>query len=108
MEWLSDRVVDLSEFGRTHLPILSLALTAMMIAYLGKPVLAWSGCWLGRFPTVFRLPARAVVNLVLSGLVLLYVPDMLTTLLGLFNNLTLAPVLLLVILLSGMLADRYS
>ena len=107
MEWLSDSVVNLSHFSRSYLPLISLTLTAVLVVYAGKPMLAWGTRWLGRFPAVLRFPARAAFNMTALGLILFYVPDWLTNLFNLFNNLTLAPVLIIVLVLSGVLADRY-
>ncbi|WP_330926075.1 DUF3392 family protein [Candidatus Sororendozoicomonas aggregata] len=108
MDWLSDSVVNLSHFTRGYLPILSLALTATLLVYGGKPALARSTRWLGRFPAAIRYLARSALTLSVLGLVLYYVPQWLTQLLSLFNNLTFAPVLLVVLILVGVLADRNS
>ncbi len=108
MDWLSDSVVNLSHFTRDYLPILSLTLTATLLVYGGKPALARSTRWLGRFPAVIRYPVRSVLTLTVLGLVLHYVPKWLTQLFSLFNNMTFAPVLLVVLILAGVLADRNS
>ncbi|MDP0561452.1 MAG: DUF3392 family protein [Candidatus Endonucleobacter sp. (ex Gigantidas childressi)] len=107
MEWLSNSVVALSHFSRSYLPLISLALTAVIIVYAGRSALAQGGRWLARYPAALRIPIRAVFNLAVLGGVLFYLPDVLTKLFGLFSDLTLAPVLLVMLLLSGVLADRY-
>ena len=108
MEWLSDSVVDLSVFSRTYLPLIALMLTAVLVVYAGKPLLVWSMGWLGKLPAFLRFPARAILNMAALGLAFLYVPDWIADLFNLFNNMTLAPVMIVVLFLTGAFVDRLS
>ncbi|MDB2384334.1 DUF3392 family protein [Endozoicomonas sp.] len=107
MEWLSDSVIDLSVFSRSYLPLISLMLTAVLVVYAGKPLLTWSTGWLGKFPMLLRFPVRAVLNMAALGLAFLYVPDGIAYLFSLFNNMTLAPVIIVVLFLTGAFVDRF-
>ncbi|MDP0589423.1 MAG: DUF3392 family protein [Candidatus Endonucleobacter bathymodioli] len=107
MEWLSGGVINLSHFSRSYLSLISLALTAVIIAYAGKSSLSRGGRWLERLPAALRIPIRSVFNLTVLGGVLYYLPNVLTHMFGLFSDLTLAPILFVIFVLSGVLADRY-
>lgn len=107
MEWISDSVIDLSHFTRDYLSLISLALVAVLLATVGKNILGWSHSLTVRLPSILQLPIRAVLNLMIFGAALYFFPDWLEQLLNLFNNITLAPVLIIVILLSGAISSRY-
>lgn len=108
MEWLHDSVIDLSLFIRSYLPFLSLTLTGVFLVYAWKPILAFGSRWLPRRPAVLILPIKAILNLASLGFILLYLPDGLTQLFHLFNDLTLAPMLIVALVLSGFLTNRFS
>ena len=107
MNWLSDNIVNLSQFSRSHILVVSLTLTAVLLVYAGKPVLSWGCRWMARLPWLLKFPASVIFNIGIIGLVIFYVPTGVGILLNLFNDQTLAPVLLVILLSSGMFADRY-
>ena len=107
MQWLSDWVVELSHYSRDYLSLISLSLVAVFLVLLGKSVIHWNDRWIGRFPGFLQLPVRSTVNLLVFGAMLFYFPNWLEQLFNLFNNLTLAPVMLIIILLSGAASKRF-
>ena len=107
MQWLSDWIVELSHYSRDYLSLISLSLVAMLLVIAGKPIIQWNERWIGRFPGFFQLPVRSAINLLIFGVILLYFPSWLEQLFDLFNNLTLAPVVLVVVLLSGAASKRF-
>ena len=107
MEWLSDGIIDLSHFTRDYLSLISLALVAVLLATAGKSLLGWSSHWVNRLPKVLQLPIRSLFNLFVFGAIIYFFPNWLEQLLNLFNNITLAPVLVIMILLTGAVSGRY-
>ena len=106
MDWFSDRVVDLSFFTRNHLPLISLMFSAVFAVYLGKPALAWGTSWLKNFSPALRIPVKAALVMATLGLVFYYLPEWLISLFYLFNDITLAPVIIATFLLIGTFIDR--
>ncbi|MRI31581.1 hypothetical protein EOPP23_01060 [Endozoicomonas sp. OPT23] len=107
MDWLSSSIIQLSAFCRDYLGIIAMAFTAVAVVISGRSLAAVAGGWLSRFPTLLRIPARAVLNLGLFGAVFYFVPYWLGSLLGYFNNYTLAPVLLIIIVCIGILSEKF-
>lgn len=107
MEWFKDIVLDLSVYSRTYLPLIALMLTALLVVYGGRPILTWSASLLKQFPILLRVPMGALLNMVALGSAFLFVPEWLAELLNLFNDMTLAPVLLIILLLAGVFVDRF-
>lgn len=107
MQWLSDWIVELSHYSREYLSLISLSLVAVFLVLSGKFIIQWNNRWIGRFPGSLQLLVRSVIHLVIFGAILFYIPGLLQQLLDLFNNLTLAPVLLIIILLSGAASKRF-
>ena len=107
MEWLSDGIIDLSHFTRDYLSLISLALVAVLLATVGKNIVSWNNRWTQRFPKALQLPFRSIFNLLFFGAIIYFSPSWLEQLLDLFNNITLAPVLVIMILLTGAVSGRY-
>ena len=107
MEWLGDWITEISHYSRDYLSLISLSLVAIMLVVMGKPITLWNERWIGRCPAFLQLLLRSVINLLIFGAIIFYLPGWLEQLLDLFNNLTLAPVLLIVVLLSGVVSGRY-
>ncbi|MGI9276061.1 MAG: DUF3392 family protein [Endozoicomonas sp.] len=107
MDWIAKGIIALSGLFRGHLSLIAMALTGVTMVYAGRTLSSWCTGWLGRLHGAFRIPARALLNLLLFGAVFYFVPAWLTTLFGYFNNYTLAPVLVIIFIAVGLLADRY-
>ena len=106
MDYALDLIATLSRWSRSHLSDISLAIMATLLVLFGPAINAWVQQRIGSLNFVFRTPA---VRVDLRGRLRpgdgLRHP-WLAKGLGYFNNYTLAPVLLLVFFVIGMIADR--
>lgn len=108
MDGMAQIIILISEFCRSNLTIIAIALTAVTVVFGGKKLSALCSGWTTRMHGMVRIPARAVINLVLFGAVFYCVPYWLATLLAYFNNYTLAPILLVIFVLVGLASDRFA
>jgi hypothetical protein len=106
MEWITDNIIALSQITRNHLDIIALALTSVTLVFTGSVIVNWGSNWLNRLPPLFRVPSRAVFNLALFGSVLVFVPTWFSHILGYFNDYTLAPILVVLVLSIGLLSEK--
>ncbi|WP_257292630.1 DUF3392 family protein [Endozoicomonas sp. ONNA1] len=106
MEWITDNIIFLSKLAREHLDVIAMALTAAAVAFVGRFIASWSTDWMNRLHAAVRIPARAVLNLVLFGAIFYFAPQWLGNLLGYFNHYTLAPVLLVITICVGILSEK--
>ncbi|ARU86805.1 DUF3392 domain-containing protein [Pseudomonas sp. M30-35] len=106
MDLLLDLTATLSRWSRSHLYDISLAIMATLFVLFGPGINAWVQRSIGGLNFVFRTIIFVVVCAVVYGLAIVFLTPYLSAGLGQFNNYTLAPVLLLVFFLIGVLADR--
>lgn len=106
MDFLLDLIATVSRWSRGHLSEISLGLMATLLVLFGPAINAWVQGRIGSFNFVLRTLIFVVVCVVGYGLAMVYLTPLLTQVLGHFNNYTLAPVLLVVFFLIGVLADR--
>lgn len=106
MDYLLDLIATVSRWSRGHLDEISLGLLATLLVLFGPAINAWVQSRIGSFNFVLRTLIFVVVCVVGYGLAMVYLTPLLAQGLGHFNNYTLAPVLLVVFFLIGVLADR--
>lgn len=106
MDYLLDLIATVSRWSRGHLDEISLGLLATLLVLFGPSINAWVQSRIGSFNFVLRTLIFVVVCVVGYGLAMVYLTPLLAQGLGHFNNYTLAPVLLVVFFLIGVLADR--
>ncbi|MGX5217606.1 MULTISPECIES: DUF3392 domain-containing protein [Pseudomonas] len=106
MDLLLDLTATLSRWSRSHLYDISLAIMATLFVLFGPAINAWVQRSIGGLNFVFRTIIFVIVCAVVYGLAIVFLTPYLSAGLGQFNNYTLAPVLLLVFFLIGVLADR--
>lgn len=106
MDLLLDLIATLSRWSRSHLGDIALALMATSFVLFGPGLNAWVQRSIGSLNFVFRTLIFVLVCMLVYGLAIVFLTPWLTHALGYFNNYTLAPVLLLVFFLIGVLADR--
>ncbi|AEF20281.1 MULTISPECIES: DUF3392 domain-containing protein [Pseudomonas] len=106
MDFVLDLIATVSRWSRGHLSEISLGLMATLLVLFGPAINAWIQARIGGLNFVLRTLIFVAVCVVGYGLALVYLTPLLTQLLGHFNNYTLAPVLLVVMFLIGVLADR--
>ncbi|EPQ8787421.1 DUF3392 domain-containing protein [Pseudomonas aeruginosa] len=106
MDYALDLIATLSRWSRSHLSDISLAIMATLLVLFGPAINAWVQQRIGSLNFVFRTLLFALICAVGYGLAMVFVTPWLAKGLGYFNNYTLAPVLLLVFFVIGMIADR--
>lgn len=106
MDLLLDLIATLSRWSRGHLYDISLAIMATLFVLFGPGINAWVQRTIGGLNFVFRTIIFVLVCALIYGMAIVFLTPYLSAGLGQFNNYTLAPVLLLVFFLIGILADR--
>ncbi|HHG6063074.1 TPA: DUF3392 domain-containing protein [Pseudomonas aeruginosa] len=106
MAYALDLIATLSRWSRSHLSDISLAIMATLLVLFGPAINAWVQQRIGSLNFVFRTLLFVLICAVGYGLAMVFVTPWLAKGLGYFNNYTLAPVLLLVFFVIGMIADR--
>ncbi|PVZ15524.1 MULTISPECIES: DUF3392 domain-containing protein [unclassified Pseudomonas] len=106
MDLIMDLLATVSRWSRSNLSEISLALVGCVLVLFGAQFKSWVEGRLGGFAGALRIPAMALVCLVGSGLALVYATPWVIKGLSQFNNYSLAPVLLVVLVLIGVVADR--
>ncbi|HCR1356472.1 TPA: DUF3392 domain-containing protein [Pseudomonas aeruginosa] len=106
MDYALDLIATLSRWSRSHLSDISLAIMATLLVLFGPAINAWVQQRIGSLNFVFRTLLFVLICAVGYGLAMVFVTPWLAKGLGYFNNYTLAPVLLLVFFVIGMIANR--
>ncbi|EKQ5869324.1 DUF3392 domain-containing protein [Pseudomonas aeruginosa] len=106
MDYALDLIATLSRWSRSHLSDISLAIMATLLVLFGPAINAWVQQRIGSLNFVFRTLLFVLICAVGYSLAMVFVTPWLAKGLGYFNNYTLAPVLLLVFFVIGMIADR--
>ena len=106
MDLLLDLLSDISRWSRGHLSDIALAIMATLLVLFGPGINAWVRRTIGGLNFFLRTLLFMLVCAVGYGLAIIFVTPWLASALGYFNNYTLAPVLLLIFFLIGVLADR--
>ncbi|EPS1756093.1 DUF3392 domain-containing protein [Pseudomonas aeruginosa] len=106
MDYALDLIATLSRWSRSHLSDISLTIMATLLVLFGPAINAWVQQRIGSLNFVFRTLLFVLICAVGYGLAMVFVTPWLAKGLGYFNNYTLAPVLLLVFFVIGMIADR--
>ncbi|HEP9602306.1 DUF3392 domain-containing protein [Pseudomonas aeruginosa] len=106
MDYALDLIATLSRWSRSHLSDISLAIMGTLLVLFGPAINAWVQQRIGSLNFVFRTLLFVLICAVGYGLAMVFVTPWLAKGLGYFNNYTLAPVLLLVFFVIGMIADR--
>jgi hypothetical protein len=106
MDLLLDLIVTLSRWSRSHLYEIALAIMATLLVLFGPGVNAWVQRNTSSMNFILRTLIFVLLCAVGYGLLIVFATPYLAKGLGLFNNFTLAPVLILLFFVIGILADR--
>lgn len=106
MDILIDLVVTLSKWTRSHLSDIALGLMATALVLFGPLINAWVRSTISQWNFAVRTFVFILVCAVGYGLSIIYLTPLLTSALSHLNNYTLSPVLLMIFILIGILADR--
>ena len=97
---------NLSHWSRGNLREIALALVGCLLVLFGADFKGWVEQRIGSFAGAVRIPALALLCLVGSGAALIYATPWVVRGLSQFNDYSLAPVLVVVLVLIGVVADR--
>ena len=106
MDLIFDLLATASRWSRSNLSEISLALVGCLLVLFGADIKAWIDQRLGSIAGALRVPLMALLCLIGSGAALIYATPWVVKGLSQFNNYSLAPVLLVVLVLIGVVADR--
>ena len=106
MDLLLDLIVTLSRWSRSHLHDIALAIMATLLVLFGPSLNAWVQRSTASMNFLLRTLIFVLLCTIGYGLLLVFATPYMAKGLGYFNNFTLAPMLLLVFFIIGILADR--
>jgi len=106
MNTVLELIATISRFCRAHLPDIALAIMACLLVLFGSGFNRWVRRQIGSLNFIFRTLLFVVLCALVYGLAILYLTPWLTQGLSYFGNYSLFPVLLLIFLLIGIVADR--
>ncbi|MDG9886477.1 DUF3392 family protein [Pseudomonas putida CSV86] len=106
MDLVLDLLSTISRWSRSNLSEISLALVGCLLVLFGTDIKSWVEGRLGNLAGALRVPFMALLVLIGSGAALIYATPWVVRGLSQFNNYALAPVLLVVLVLIGVVADR--
>jgi len=106
MDLVLDLLATISRWSRSNLSEISLALVGCLLVLFGTDIKAWADPRLGGLTAALRVPLMALLVMIGSGAALIYATPWVLKGLSQFNNYALAPVLLVVLALIGVVADR--
>ncbi|WP_028238412.1 DUF3392 domain-containing protein [Stutzerimonas azotifigens] len=106
MDLLMDLIATLSRWSRGHLYDISLAIMATLFVLFGPALNAWVQRSIAGLNFFFRTLIFVLVCAIGYGLAIVFLTPWLAHGLAYFTNYTLAPVLLLIFFVIGVMADR--
>lgn len=106
MDLVLDLLATISRWSRSNLSEIALALVGCLLVLFGSDIKGWLEQRIGSMTGAIRIPLLAMLCTLGSGLALIYATPWVVRGLSQFNNYSLAPVLLVVLVLIGVIADR--
>ena len=106
MDLILDLLATASRWSRGNLSEIALAFVGVVLVLFGTDFKNWVEGRLGSIAGALRVPLMALLCMVGSGAALIYATPWVVRGLSQFNNYSLAPVLLVVLVLIGVVADR--
>ncbi len=106
MDLLLDLIVTISRWCDRHLEQISLALVAVLLVLFGLNLGKYLQRLIGTMNIVFRVIILAIVYMLVFGLIINYLPQFIRELLSYLNYYSLFPILLLIMVFIGMIADK--
>lgn len=106
MNTLLEFIVMLSRWCNSHLNQITLAIVAVLLVLFGSILGKYLKRLIGNMNIVLRVTIIAICYLLVFGLIINYLPSLLRNLFNQLNYYSLLPILLLVTILLGMIADR--
>jgi|SRR5437868_5224640 hypothetical protein len=106
MDTVLNLLAEVSRWSRSNLSEIALALIGCLLVLFGADLKAAVESRMGSLSGALRIPVLALLCTIGSGAALIYATPLVVRGLSQFNNYSLAPVLLVVLVLIGVVADR--
>jgi hypothetical protein len=106
MDFVLDLLATVSRWSRSNLSEIALALVGCLLVLFGADIKGWLEGRIGGLAGALRIPVMALLCTIGSGAALIYATPWVIRGLSQFNNYSLAPVLLVVLIFIGVVADR--
>jgi hypothetical protein len=106
MDYFLNLLAQASKWVHGNVDEVALALVGCLLVVFGADVKAWAEGRMGSVNSALRIPALALFCTIGSGAALIYATPWVVRGLSQFNNYSLAPVLLVVLTIIGVVADR--
>lgn len=106
MDTLLNFIVTLSRWCDQHLDQITLALVAVLLVLFGLSLGKYIQRLIGTMNIVLRVIILAITYMLIFGLIINYAPELIKQLLSDLNHYSLFPILLLILIFTGMIADK--
>lgn len=106
MDTLLDFIAMLSRWCHKHLDQITLSIIAVILVLFGLTLGKHLQRVIGQMNIILRVIILALVYLLVFGLIINYVPSLLRQLLAELNDYSLFPVLFIIIVFIGIIADK--
>lgn len=106
MDILLNFIVTLSRWCNNHMDQITLAIVAVLLVLSGSVLGNYLQRLIGTMNIVFRVIIIAVVYMLVFGMIINYLPGFIKQLLSYLNYYSLFPILLLITVFIGMVADK--
>lgn len=106
MDTLLDFIATLSRWCYKHLDQITLSIIAVALVLFGLSLGRYLQRLIGHMNIILRVIILALVYMIVFGLIINYVPNMTKQLLVQLNAYSLFPVLLIIIVFIGIIADK--
>lgn len=106
MDILLGLVANISIWCRQHLDQISLAMITVLMVLFAPLLSKYLQGLIGHINVIFRVITIAISYMIVFGGIINYAPSLLSQLLTALNNYSLFPILLLITIFIGMIADR--
>ena len=106
MDLVLDLLATASRWSRSNLSEIALALVGCLLVLFGADFKGWVEQRQGSIAGALRVPLMSLLCMIGSGAALIYATPWIVKGLSQFNNYSLAPVLLVLLVLIAVVADR--
>lgn len=106
MDILLNFIVTLSRWCNNHMDQITLAIVAVLLVLSGSVLGNYLQRLIGNMNIIFRVIIIAVVYMLVFGMIINYLPGFIKHLLSYLNYYSLFPILLLITVFIGMVADK--
>ena len=106
MDTLLDFIVTLLKWCHKHLDQITLSIITVMLVFFGLTLGKYLQRVIGQVNIILRVIILALVYMIFFGLFINYIPGLIKDLLTQLNDYSLFPLLLIIIVFIGIIADK--